>query len=77
MPIVLYGDHMVQNAVRCIMELSGIGIIGIGIGIELPSKEFRTAFGIAVEFPISELELELDCQNGIDPGSSGVDRCCV
>ena len=50
------------------MELSGIVIIGIGIGIELQSfKGFSTEVGIWLELPLSELELELNCKNGIDP----------
>ena len=40
---------------RCFMELSGIAIIGIGIGTELPLG-FGIRFGIGVQFPLSESE---------------------
>ena len=45
---------------------SGIAIIGIGI--ELP-KGFCTGFGIELELILPELELELNCKDGIDPDS--------
>ena len=48
---------------------SGIAFIGIGIGVELPFG-LGTGFGIGVELPLSALELELNCKNGIDPGSA-------
>ena len=44
------------------MLSSGIAFIGIGIGVELP---------------LSELELEWNCKNGIDPSSgSDIPFCC-
>ena len=52
---------------------SGIAFIGIGIGIELPFG-LGTRFGIGVELPLSELELELNCKNGIDPSSGRHDK---
>ena len=48
----------------CTMELSGIAIIGIGMGFERPHG-FGTGVGVGVELPLSELEL--NCINGIDP----------
>ena len=54
------------------MELRGIGIIEIGIGIELPWG-FGTGIGNGVELPLSELEL--NGKSGIDPSSDLSSQC--
>ena len=68
---------MVQNAVFVLASselewnchyrnYSGIAIIGIGI--KFPYR-LCTGVGIELELLLSELELELNCKNGIDPDS--------
>ena len=66
------GRYGTLDMYLCIMEWNVIGIIGIGV--ELPSSELE--LNCLRDFvPESELNwkilllLELNCENGIDPGS--------
>ena len=55
------------------VELSGIGLIGIGVDSQYELsclKEFCNEFGIELELHLSVLEL--NCKNGIDPGSGAM-----